>query len=98
MLNGAAVAVRGSAAPAEELAYIIQHASCKGLVVQDANTLKAIAPYLGKVCVCVCLCVCVTCLLYIAAQHRAMLWTTHAESQSKQVTRTPSPCEHRAIA
>ena len=34
MLNGCADCVRGSTAPVDELAYILSHAHCSGLVLQ----------------------------------------------------------------
>ena len=45
---GAADAVRGARAPPEELAYIAEHAACVALVVEDAETLKAVVQTVGE--------------------------------------------------
>ena len=49
MMVGAVGAVRGSTAPLEELAYIMRHARCCGLVLQDVDALRKMAPELLKV-------------------------------------------------
>lgn len=49
MMAGGSTAVRGSTAPAEELAYIVSHAECAGLIVHDAAALRNLAPQLSKV-------------------------------------------------
>ena len=49
MMAGAVGAVRGSTAPLEELAFIMRHARCCGLVLQDVEALRKMAPELLKV-------------------------------------------------
>lgn len=46
MLAGAANAVRGANTNATELAYIMKHSQCTGLIVQDAGVLDKLVPHL----------------------------------------------------
>lgn len=45
---GAIDVIRGANAPIEELDYIISHADCKGLILQNDKLFNAIKPYLKK--------------------------------------------------
>lgn len=46
MLNGAANAVRGANTNTTELAYIMKHSQCTGLILQDAGVLSKLVPHL----------------------------------------------------
>jgi long-chain acyl-CoA synthetase len=65
MWAGAATAVRGAAAPAEELAYIIRHARCAALVVDDVAVLRKLAPVLSQVRESELRVFCVTCVMWL---------------------------------
>ncbi|KAJ9507060.1 hypothetical protein QJQ45_004659 [Haematococcus lacustris] len=48
MMAGGVPAVRGSQGPVEELDFILRHAACRGLVVQDWDALERLLPTLEQ--------------------------------------------------